>query len=239
MEKAIFEVKDFEFKELDEGTGQFSGIASITGVEDLGNDIMEDGCFQKSIQENPVIPVLLQHDSREVIGSGSLEMSGKKLILTGQLDMDDPVAVRTLGKLKKKLLKGLSIGFQALRVTWEETKEKYIRHVTEAKLWEVSIVTFPMLPAAQVTTVKSLVEDHELQASIRELKAGRKISAASRDRIAAAMQELQALLDDAGDDSTSDDSAKAAPAEVPPGLLELADRVSANNLKLGEMYERA
>jgi hypothetical protein len=222
MEKttAIFEVKDFEFKELDESTGQFSGIASITSIEDLGGDIMEDGCFEKSIKDKPVIPVLLQHDSREVIGEGTVEMDGQKLMLKGQLDMDDPVAVRTLGKLRKKLLKGLSIGFQAIRVTWEETKERYIRHVTEAKLWEVSVVTFPMLPAAQVTAVKSLPDDHEIHAAICELKAGRKISAATRTKIESALKELQALLDDAGDDSTSEDDAKGAPEVFPPALLD-------------------
>jgi len=233
MEKttAIFEVKDFEFKELDESTGQFSGIASITSIEDLGGDVMEDGCFEKSIQDKPVIPILLQHDSREVIGEGTLEMVGQKLMLKGQLDMDDPVAVRTLGKLRKKLLKGLSIGFQAMRVTWEETKDKFIRHVTEAKLWEVSVVTFPMLPAAQVTAVKSLTDDHEIHVAICELKAGRKISAATREKIKTAMTELQALLDDAGDDSTSEDSAKAAPEELPPGLL---DRISQMRKSIAE-----
>lgn len=219
QEHAI-EVKDFEFKELDESTGKFKGIASVVGIEDLAGDVIEEGAFDKTLKENPVVPVLLQHDSREVIGSGTVSMDGKKLMIDGQLDMDDPVATRALGKAKKKLIKGLSIGFQALRVTWEETKERYIRHITELKLWEVSLVTFAAMPKAQITSVKDLMSEPDLQADVCELKAGRKISAASRSRIEAAMKELQALLDDAGDDSTSEDEAKTAPAEVPPGLLD-------------------
>jgi len=150
------EFKEFKLEDLDESTGQFKGIASIIGVEDLQGDVIEEGAFTKTLAENPIVPVLLQHDSRDVIGEGTLEMSGKKLLIKGQLDMDDPVAVRTLGKLKKRLMKGLSIGFQALRVTWEEKKDRYIRHIDELKLWEVSIVTFPAMPKAQVTSVKEL-----------------------------------------------------------------------------------
>ena len=150
------EYKEFKLENLDEMTGVFTGVASIMGMEDLGGDIIEDGAFEKTLKDNPVVPILLQHDSREVIGEGVMEVSGKKLLVKGQLDMDDPVAVRALGKLKKRLLKGLSIGFQSLRVTYEETKDKYIRHIQELKLWEVSIVTFPMLPKAQVTSVKDI-----------------------------------------------------------------------------------
>lgn len=144
----------FEVKEVDEAKGEFTGIASMYGVEDLGGDVIEPGAFKKTISERPEVPILWQHNSGELMGKGRVSEEGNKIIVRGQLDMDDPEVKTRFGKLRKGLVSGLSIGFQAIKVTWEEQKEKVIRHINELKLWEVSIVTFPMLPEAQVTAVK-------------------------------------------------------------------------------------
>ena len=148
----------FEVKEIaDDGT--FNGIASVYGLEDLGGDIIEKGAFAKTIAENGSIPILWQHDQKEVIGQGDVKEWQNKILLAGKLDLEDPVAAKAYRKLKQKLIKGLSIGFTAVKSTWQEIEEegrtKYIRRIQELKLWEVSVVTFPMLPAAQVTRVKS------------------------------------------------------------------------------------
>lgn len=154
----------FEIKEVNDD-GTFTGIASQYGVEDLGGDIIDKGAFSKTIAENPGIPILWQHDSREVIGEGTVKEWQGKLLLTGQLDLEDPTAQKAYSKLKRKLIRGLSIGYTAVKSTWEEIKEgdvhKWIRHITELKLWEVSIVTFPMLPSAQVTRVKTARDSGE------------------------------------------------------------------------------
>lgn len=158
------------FLEVKEVTadGTFQGVASVYGVEDLGGDVIEKGAFKKTIAENPVVPILWHHDSREVIGSGELKEWQGKILIAGQLDMEDPIAVKVYRKLKAKLIKGLSIGFQAIKSTFSEVMVdgaiKYVRTIQELKLWEVSIVTFPMLPQAQVTRVKSAEADARLKA---------------------------------------------------------------------------
>ena len=148
----------FEVKEIAED-GTFNGIASVCGLEDLGGDVIEKGAFAKTIAENPSVPILWQHDSKEVIGQGEVKEWQNKILLSGRLDLEDPVAAKAYKKLKAKLIKGLSIGFTAVKSTWQEIEQegrtKFIRHIQELKLWEVSVVTFPMLPAAQVTRVKS------------------------------------------------------------------------------------
>lgn len=155
-----------ELKEVGED-GTFRGIASVYGVEDLGGDVIEKGAFTKTIKDNPVVPLLWQHISGEVIGEGSLVEQGNKVVLSGKLDLDDPMAVKAYGKIKKKLVKGLSIGFQVIKSTWEEIEKngvtRLIRHIQELKLWETSIVTFPMLPAAQITRVKSADVEERLR----------------------------------------------------------------------------
>lgn len=157
--------------------GTFQGVASIYGVEDLGGDIIEKGAFKKTISENPVVPILWQHDSHEVIGQGEVKEWQGKILIAGQLDMDDPTAVKAYRKMKAKLIKGLSIGFQAIKATFTEVVvegvTKYVRTIQELKLWEVSVVTFPMQPQAQVLRVKSA----EAEARIKALE--EKVSALS------------------------------------------------------------
>jgi len=158
------------FVEVKEVTpdGTFHGIASVYGVEDLGGDMIEPGAFTKTLSENPTVPILWQHDAHEVIGSGTLKEWQGKIIIDAQLDMDDPTAQKAHRKLKARLIKGLSIGFQTIKATFQDIvadgASKMIRRVQELKLWEVSIVTFPMLPQAQVTRVKSADADARLKA---------------------------------------------------------------------------
>ncbi len=147
----------FELKEVNED-GTFVGIASIYGVEDLGGDIIDKGAFKKTISENPTIPILWQHMSSEVIGQGSVKEWQGKILLDGKLDLEDPTAVKAYRKMKGGLIKGLSIGFNTVKSTWEDIEGRMVRHISELKLWEVSVVTFPMLTEAQVTRVKNAEE---------------------------------------------------------------------------------
>lgn len=204
-----------EVKEVGEN-GKFTGVASVYGVEDLGRDIIEKGAFKKTIEENPEVVILWQHDADEVIGKGRVSESGNKIMLDAQLDMDDPIAQKAYSKLKKQLVKGLSIGFTTVKAKWEEVKEgdaiKYIRRISELKLWEVSVVTFPMLPSAQVTSVKSADEIaalrdqlQALSAEIATLKSGAgtgsgaanpnpEPAANDHSELSAGMSRIQALL---------------------------------------------
>jgi hypothetical protein len=135
--------------------GTFEGIASAYGIEDLDGDVIDKGAFTKTISENPTVRILWQHQQTVVIGSGEVSEWQGKIRIKGQLDMEDPDAVKAHRKMKLKLITGLSIGFQTVKSTWEEVESRMVRHIGELKLWEVSVVTFPALPMAQVTRTKS------------------------------------------------------------------------------------
>jgi HK97 family phage prohead protease len=152
-----------ELKEVTD-KGEFSGIASVYGIEDLGGDVVDKGAFTKTVSENPTIPILWQHDSHEVIGQGQVKEWQGKLMLTGTLDMEDPTAQKAFRKMKSRMITGLSIGYQAVKSTYQEVEDKFIRHLQEVKLHEVSVVTFPMLPEAQVTRTKQVENDKEIHA---------------------------------------------------------------------------
>lgn len=168
MPNKAYSAFEFELKEADQSTGRIRGVASKYGAEDSYGDVIEKGAFTKTIKER-TFPVLWQHSAAEVIGGGRMSEKGDELILDAELDMDDPTAVKAFGKVKKGLIRGLSIGFTTIKATFEKIKEggseKWIRHIHELKLWEVSVVTFPALSEAQITSTKN---DHDQALAARE-----------------------------------------------------------------------
>jgi len=134
--------------------GLISGIASVIGVVDLRGDTIEQGAFDKTLQERPIVPILWQHDEGLVIGRGTLKLRGRNLTIDGELDMDDPVAVRAFDKIRKGLVTGLSIGYQTIKEQWAANGAG--RRLTEVKVWEVSVVTFAMNLRAQITDVNAM-----------------------------------------------------------------------------------
>lgn len=148
----------FEVKSIDE-QGVFEGYAAVFGNEDLGGDIIEPGAFKKTLQENPRMPILWQHDPREPIGV-TLEAyeDTHGLRVQGQLNLETSRGREAYALLKQGALKGLSIGYDTIKEVWEGN----IRRLKEIRLWEWSLVTFPMNPQAQVTAVKAVVPFQDL-----------------------------------------------------------------------------
>jgi len=110
------------------------------------------GCFTRSIAERPTIPVLWTHDTRQPIGIGSLKDSPAGLSITGQLDLDTESGRDAYSRVSKKIVSGLSIGYQTVRDAW--TDNGTVRQIIEADVFEVSLCVFPMNPAATVSNVK-------------------------------------------------------------------------------------
>lgn len=148
----------FDIKSIDE-QGIFEGYAAVFNNEDLGGDIIEPGAFKKTLKENPKMPILWQHDPREPIGV-TLEAyeDERGLKVKGQLNLETTKGREAYALLKQGALKGLSIGYDAIKELWEGT----VRRLKEIRLWEWSLVTFPMNPQAQVTAVKAVVPFQDL-----------------------------------------------------------------------------
>jgi HK97 family phage prohead protease len=154
-----------QLKEIgDEGT--FSGYAAVFNNTDLGGDIIAPGAFTKSIKENPRVPVLWSHDTREVIGiNKEVKEDSVGLHVTGQLILDVQRAKEARSLVKEGAVKGLSIGYDSVVVDSSRASEG-IRILKEVKLWEYSLVPFPMNPEAQITGVKGL---DEFESRLREV----------------------------------------------------------------------
>src|SRR3546814_3814540 len=86
---------------------------------------------------------------------------GKGLWGKAQIDLDDPVGQRVHKALKRKSVRGLSIGYETIeRKT--DPKRPGINLLEKLELWEVSVVNFPANRRSLVTGVKASLQDGNL-----------------------------------------------------------------------------
>ncbi len=131
--------------------GTFEGILSPYGNVDGGGDVVEPNAYAKNLKEKgPTRPLLWQHRSGEPIGELTLEDRKDGLWCKGQLLLADSTAQKAYLFIKAGIVKGLSIGFESIK----DSIENGVRHLKEIKLYEGSIVTFPMNEMALITSVK-------------------------------------------------------------------------------------
>jgi HK97 family phage prohead protease len=97
--------------------------------------------------------MLFQHDPNEPIGSWTeIREDTRGLFVRGRLARDVRRAREVLSLMRGGALDGLSIGFRAVKARRDPATG--VRRILEADLWEISVVTFPMLPEARIETVK-------------------------------------------------------------------------------------
>ncbi|CCJ06934.1 HK97 family phage prohead protease [Methylocystis sp. SC2] len=135
--------------------GAFSGYASLFGVVDSGGDMVLAGAFARSLIKRgaPGVKMLWQHNAAEPIGVWtSIVEDARGLKVEGRLDLSVARAREALSLMRKGAIDGLSIGFRTLRATTE--KSSGVRRLHEIDLWEISVVTFPMLSQARIGAVK-------------------------------------------------------------------------------------
>lgn len=124
------------------------GYASLWGVADLNGDVVARGAFAASVARTGArgVRMLHQHESRAVVGVWDDMIEDQRGLFVRGRVMDWSAEARFAGALSKAgALDGLSIGFRSGRAR----REGRLRVLVEVELWEVSLVTFPMLPGAR------------------------------------------------------------------------------------------
>jgi HK97 family phage prohead protease len=147
--------------------GTFSGYASLFGKADLGRDMVMPGAFRASLKTRDIggVKLLFQHDPNEPIGVWlDIREDSNGLFVKGRLTTEVERAREVLSLMRAGALDGLSIGYRTVRGLTDP--KSGIRRLMEVDLWEISVVTFPMLPEARVSSVKSR-ERAALAAAIR------------------------------------------------------------------------
>lgn len=139
---------------ITDAAGVIEGYASLFGVRDTGGDIVMTGAFASSLRRRSAggVKMLWQHRADEPIGSWvKINEDARGLKVIGRLDLKVARARETLSLLRVGAVDGLSIGFRTVRA---HNEKGLGRRLMELDLWEISIVTFPMLTEARVTGVK-------------------------------------------------------------------------------------
>lgn len=144
----------FGIKAVDDKT--LEGHGSVFGNVDLGADIVLPGAFKRSIAQHEAedaMPIMLwQHQTDQIPGAwvGAAE-DDVGLSLKGEFaDTQLGRETRTLARMRA--FRGLSIGGIIEDFDFDKAGNRLIK---EFDLWEVSLVTFPMNPKAQIEAVKS------------------------------------------------------------------------------------
>lgn len=160
------EYKDFkmEIKSLDE-EGIFEGYASVFGVKDTYDDIIERGAFKRTIEHSKgKVPIFYNH-SEEIGMTLELREDQYGLWNKGQLFISDDVkrelteARKAYIIMKRKKELGVkqpqSFGYKAVKFDYDSDG---VRRLKEVKLYEVSLATFPANELALVNEVKALIK---------------------------------------------------------------------------------
>jgi HK97 family phage prohead protease len=133
------------------GLGTFRGLGSVYGNLDRHGDVVMPGAFTNTLKaKGGRVPLLWQHDTAQPIGIARLEDSRDGLVVEGELDLDIEEGRRAYSGMKRGYLRGLSIGYNALKDEFKGGK----RLLHEIDLWEMSVVTFGANPQATIASVK-------------------------------------------------------------------------------------
>lgn len=157
--------KDFalEIKAVDE-KGTFEGYGStFNGSPDSYNDIVAPGAFAETLVAHKragTMPLMLfGHDTRDVPIGDYVDMAedGKGLWVQGKIDLEDEKGARVHRAMKRKSIRGLSIGYDTIEQ--ERDPKTGVNKLIKLDLWEVSVVNFPANKRSVITDVKHDVKE--------------------------------------------------------------------------------
>lgn len=128
---------------------KIEGYASLFWTRDLNDDVTAAGAFADSLAETGAagVKMLHQHDDAEPIGVwDEIVEDARGLFVRGRILSATPRGRLVAALVEAGALDGLSIGFRQVKAR----QDGPLRVLTRVELWEVSVVTFPMLPAARL-----------------------------------------------------------------------------------------
>ena len=200
----------FELKAVG-NDGTFEGYASVFGVRDSYDDVIEAGAYAITLAAHRsagTMPAMLwQHDATTPIGVWT-EMfeDSKGLFIRGRLALDTVKGAEAYALMKMGALNGLSIGFVSKQ--WGYDRDTDVRTLTEVELWEVSLVTFPSNDKSRITGIKAA--DVAGVKTIRQAEQSLRDAGFSADAAKALIAEVKRIALDERDAHEATAALKAA-----------------------------
>ena len=149
------------------------GYASLFGKRDQGGDTVQAGAYGASLKalaaQGRRVKMLWQHDPGQPIGVWEeVREDAKGLYVKGRILTEVERGREAAALLMAGAIDGLSIGYRTLRA---ERDAKGQRLLAEVDLWEVSLVTFPMLAEAWVSAKADAPDWADMAALFDEARA--------------------------------------------------------------------
>lgn len=131
---------------------EIEGYASLFGKVDQGGDVVAEGAYEASLKRSAssgrAIKLLWQHDPAQPIGVWTeVREDERGLYVKGRLLTEVARGREAAALIGAGAIDGLSIGYRTLRAAKDDSGRRVL---SEVELWEVSLVTFPMLPDARI-----------------------------------------------------------------------------------------
>lgn len=216
--------------------GQFTAYAStFTRTPDSYGDVVAKGAFVDSLKEwtesGEVLPVLFGHrfddPDYNIGGVVSAAEDDHGLLVTGQLDLENPKAAQVYRLLKGKRIGQMSFAYDVLDSGQVEENGEKFTELRKLKLYEVSIVPVGANQDTSIVAVKSTVD-----ALTEGVKAGRVLAQKHIDSLRDAHAAIGAVLEAAtpveqekasGTSQANDEEPEKVKSEEPrfnPSVLE-------------------
>ncbi|MBU2869032.1 HK97 family phage prohead protease [Pacificibacter marinus] len=152
------------------------GYASVFGRTDQGGDMVQAGAYKRSLADMMAkgrsVKMLWQHDPAQPIGIwDEVREDARGLYVKGRLLKDVEKGREAAALIEAGAIDGLSIGYRTVRAQKlrDQKDGKAARLLSELELWEVSLVTFPMLPGARLVTEEKGGDPFDAETMMREL----------------------------------------------------------------------
>jgi len=196
--------------------GQFSAYASVFGNVDSYGDVVVKGAFANDLKRwqdsgNP-IPLLFGHNMSDPdynLGHVVTAVEDDKgLLVTAQLDLENPKAMQTYRMLKGRRINQMSFAYDVLDEGNVETAGQKANELRELKLYEVSVVTIGANQETEVLAVKAATDALESQ-----IKAGRVLAAKHINSLRAAQEAIGAVIVAATGDDDQEKASEQGPAK--------------------------
>ena len=216
------------------GEGQFSAYASVFGNKDSYGDVVMPGAFAEDLKRweesgNP-IPLLFGHNMSDPdynIGHVlSATEDDKGLLVTAQLDLENPKALQTYRMLKGRRVNQMSFAYDVLEAGEAQREmdgaKEQVYELRKLKVYEVSVVTIGANQETEVLAVKAHAE-----ALAGAAKAGRVLAQKHIDSLRSAQEAIGAVIA-AADGENNDQEKASGEAEAKSGASDEGHEVKSS-----------
>jgi len=159
-----------ELRQEDDGTFSIEGYASTTEVPyDVAggapygwSEVIARGAFKKALTERDDVRLLVNHDGVPLARtkSGTLTLAEDEVglyVRAEGLDMSNPAVQELRSAMQRGDIDEMSFAFRATRQEWNSDYSE--RRITEARLFDVSVVTYPANDATAVAVLDRGADD--------------------------------------------------------------------------------